>query len=147
MYSIGGRDEEYEKLDTIETFDPVTEQWKISDAKLNIARTGHQAVAHKHFIYIIGGLCEDGYTDTIEKYSLLTGKIELIDEKLRVARSYFAVGKVDSDVYIFGGCTGNDDDEYGSITASCEIFNLETEEISEIEKLPFSDFGITACVV
>ena len=141
MYSIGGRDKDYELLNTIETFDPVTEQWKISDVELNIARSGHQAVAHKHLIYIFGGWYGPGYTDKIEKYNLLTGQIELLDIKLCVARSCFAVRKVDSDVYILGGVTSN------GRTASCEIFNLETEEIREIENLPFSDWGFTACVV
>ena len=148
VYSIGGRNDREKYLNTIETFDPVTEQWKISDVKLHIARDHHQAVVHKHFIYIFGGSCEDKFggpnehTDTIEKYNLLTGQIELLDEKLRVGRSDFAVGKINSDVYIFGGLTRN-----GKRTASCEIFNLETEEIREGENLPFSDFCVTACVV
>ena len=140
VYSVGGRDEDYEELNTIETFDPVTEQWKTSDVKLHIARADHQAVAHKHFIYIFGGYCGDGRTDTIEKYNLLTGQIDLLDVKLHVARSDFAVGKVNSDVYIFGGRPG-----YGKRTL-CEIFNLETEEITESESTPVSNLPITACV-
>ena len=130
-------------LNTIEMFDPVTEQWKTSDVKLNIGRANHRAVAHKDFIYIFGGYCgvTKYYTDTIERFDAKTGQIELLGVKLHVGRSDFAVGKVDSDVYIFGGFTRN------GITSSCEVFNLETEEIREIENLPFSDFGFTACVV
>ena len=151
VYCIGGKNERYEDLNTIETFDPVTEQWKMSDAKLHVSRQDHQAVAHQHFIYIFGGYIEgarssdiicDKYSDTIEKYNLLTGQIELLDVKLRVGRCQFAVGKIDSDVYIFGGRNyhGNADE--------MEIFNLETGEIRQFsENIPFSDFCFTACVL
>ena len=140
IYSIGGLDDNNEELNTIEIFDPVTEQWKTSDVKLHIERYYHQAVAHKHFIYIIGGTHR--YEDTIEKYNLLTGQITILDCKLRIPRDCFAVGKIDSDVYIFGGENG-----YCESTASCEIFNLETEEIREGENLPVSNSGLTACVL
>ena len=140
VYSIGGLDENGEELNTIEIFDPVTEQWKVSDVKLHIARGFHQAVAHKHFIYIFGGWCEDGYTNTIERFNVKTGQITIIDSKLHVRRGDFAVRKVDSDVYIFG------DDDYDD-KASFEIFNLETEEIRKGGNLPFPYCDFTACVM
>ena len=70
---------------------------------------------------------------------MLTRKIELLD----VGRYGFAVRKINSDVYIFGGCIGDDN------TASCEIFNLETEEIRKGGNLPDSnsDQDLTACGV
>ena len=52
------------------------------------------------------------------------------------------MGKVNSDVYIFGGETW--DPDYVTL---CEIFNLETEEIREGEQSPVSDCDFTACVV
>ena len=147
VYSIGGQKEKHKLLNTIETFDPVTEQWKTSDVMLQNARSGHQAVAHKHFIYIFGGYTytnswkELEVTDTIEKYNLLTGQNELLDVKLRVVRSNFAVGKVNSDFYILGG-----ESKYLRSTDTVEIFNLETEEIRRGKNLPVSDRGFTACV-
>ena len=147
VYSIGGRNEKDEVLNTIEIFDPVNEQWKMLDVKLNIARTNHQVAAHKHFIYIFGGWDGKMYTDTIERFNVKTEQIELLDVKLHVGRCGFAVGKVDSDVYILGGESWDDDDD--ARTVLCEIFNLQTEEIRKGENLPDSnsDRGLTACVV
>ena len=137
VYSIGGERKYDDFLNTIETFDPATEQWKMLDVKLNIARRDHQAVAHKHFIYIFGGW-RGPFLDTIERFNVKTGQIELLDEKLRFARSRFAVGKINSDVYMFGCLT----------TDVVEIFNLETEKVREFNgDIPFSDTGFAACVV
>ena len=126
----------------------MTEHWKTSDVRLHVGRWDHQAVAHKNFIYILGGFCRDGYTNAIEKFDVKTGRIEVLDEKLRVERSRFAVGKIDSDIYIFGGeCQQVCDFTY-EWTGLCEIFNLEKEEIKKGAKLPFRDFrDFTACVV
>ena len=145
IYSIGGLDDNDEELNTIEMFDPVTEQWKTSDVKLHIERKNHQAVAHKHFIYIFGGWCGCRYTNTIERFNIKTGQVTIIDSKLHVARSDFAVGKVDSEVYIFGGEPS--DHDYHQYLSLCEIFNLETEEIRKGETNPVSDCDFTACVV
>jgi len=142
IYCIGGQNEKLEYLNTIETFDRETKEWKTSDVKLHVPRYRHQAVAHNNFIYIFAGYCGFGdYSNTIEKFDVKTGKIELLDVKLRIARSDFAVGKVRSEVFIFGGKTRN-----GS-TDVVEIFNLKTEQIEEGGKMPFSDYGFTACVL
>ena len=87
VYSIGGYSKG-EILNTIETFDLVTEQWKTSDVKLHIARYYHRAVAHKNCIYIIGGMYDYKSTDTIEKFNLLTGQIEILYVK-RDGEMYF----------------------------------------------------------
>ena len=42
-------------LNSIKVFDATNEKWKTTDFKLNDARSHHQAVAHKQFIYVLGG--------------------------------------------------------------------------------------------
>ena len=140
VYSIGGWNDKGEYLNSIEILDPTTKRWKKSNVKLYIERANHQAVAHKHIIYVFGGWCDNGYTDTIERFNVKTGQIELLDEKFRIARSHFAVAKINYNVYIFGGETYDE-------SATCEIFNLETEEIRKVEIVPFSHKCFTACVV
>ena len=104
IYCIGGQNEKLEYLNTIETFDRETKEWKISDVKLHVPRYRHQAVAHKNFIYIFAGCSGFGdYSDTVETFDVKTGKIELLDVRLRIARSDFAVGKIRSEVFLFGG--------------------------------------------
>ena len=139
IFCIGGELETCEKLNLIEVFDATTEKWKTTDFKLNIARHCPQAVAHKQFIYVLGGYI--GYrkcTDTIERIDVSAGKVEVLNVKLKHARSLFAASKSNNDLYIFGGSVIDGD-------SSTEVLNLETLEIKEGVELPISNSCFTAC--
>ena len=111
------------------------------DARLEKARSFHQAVAYKNFIYIFGGRLENKkVTDSIEKFDTVTGEIQTIETKLHVARTGFAIARLGNFVYIMGGNIGR------SYTASVEIFNLELETIEKGTNLPFADENFTAHV-
>ena len=142
VFPIGGSNtiEGDEVLDSIEMLDPATEEWKLLKTKLHFARKYHQAVAHKHFIYVFSGYCRGRTTKTIEKYNSITGKMIIFDVKLSIGRVGLALAKVDNDVYLIGGKISKTD-----ATDVVEIFNLNTEELREGEKVPFRDFGFTAC--
>ena len=142
IYSIGGWNGEDEFLSSIEEFHPSTEEWKISAFELKKARSFHQAVAHKHFIYVFGGRCKNLplRTRMIEKINTVTKRVEIIATKLPVAISHFEVAKVDEKALLFGGVTG-----VWYPTDSVEIFDLNTEQIEQGVKMPFS--GFTACVL
>ena len=116
------------------------------DFKLNIARAFHQAVVHKNLIYTVGGFCgicgDDKYTNTIERIDVNNGKVDLLEMKLRIERSDFASCKLKSNLYIFGGMTGD-----WSHTNSVEILNLDTMKVQEGVNVPISDWGFSACVV
>ena len=112
--------------------------------KLNIARSCHQAVSHKQFIYVIGGYNKNGCcTDTIERIDVAAGKVEILSVKLKHARSSFATSKVNNNLFIFGGLA-RDGNSCGE-TNSTEVFNLETLEVKEGVELPISNSGFTAC--
>jgi len=136
IFCIGG----YRKLNSIEVFDATTEKWKTSSLKLNIARSCHQAVAHKQFIYVLGGFIERGCTDTIERIDVSAGKVELLNVKLKHGRCRFAASKMNKNLFIFGGWVG-----YGSTTSTTEVLNLDTLEIKEGVEVPIPDYGFTAC--
>ena len=144
IYSIGGWNGEDEFLSSIEEFHPSTEEWKISAFELKKARSFHQAVAHKHFIYVFGGRCKNLplRTRMIEKINTVTKRVEIIATKLRVAISHFEVAKVDEKALLFGGVTG-----VWYPTDSVEIFDLNTEQIEQGVKMPFSDYDLAACVL
>ena len=142
IYSIGGCNDKDKYLSSIEEFNPSTEEWRISTFELQIARCDHQAVAHKHFIYVFGGISNDGRTATIEKIDTVTKCVEIIPTQIRVTRSSFAVAKVNEKVHLLGGETGT-----FTNTDSVEIFDLNTEQIEQGVKMPFENDGFTACVL
>ena len=146
VYAIGGCDKKDEFLETIEKFDPATENWSTIDAELNTARTLHRAVAHEEHIYVIGGMKENKkMISNIEKFNTCTGIIEIIKTKLEVARCNFAVCSDQSDVYIIGGYGQNKNSDLESFTRSVEIFNLESETLQKGKHIPFADQAFTAC--
>ena len=67
IFCIGGWNQTHRSLNSIEVFDANTEEWKTSDLKLGIGRIHHKAVAHKQFIYVLGGISESGRTDSTER--------------------------------------------------------------------------------
>ena len=141
IFCIGGHSINWRGVETyftsIEKFNPITEEWRISHLKLIKGRFSHQAVAHKQFIYVLGGnIGLRKRTDTIERIDVSAGQVELLDVKLKHARSDFAVAMVKSDLYIFGG-EGCED--------STEVLNLETLEIKELPESPDLYYSFTAC--
>ena len=142
VYSIGGRNEKYKVLNSIETYDEGNKQWKMCDFKLNIARGGPQAVVHKNHIYVVSGQCGSGkHTNTVERIDVSNGKVDLLEGKLRIARRGFASCKFKSNLYIFGGHTDK------GRTNSVEILNLDTMKVQEGVNVPVSDGDSTACAV
>ena len=140
LYSIGGKNEKCEVLDSIELFEEGGKQWKFCDFKLNIARFGHQFVVHKNHIYMVGGWCAGGRrANTVERIDVNNGKVDLLEVKLPVARGRYASCKFGPNVYIFGTTKDN--------TSSVEILNLDTMEVQEGVSVPISDYGFSACVL
>ena len=139
IFAIGGEDLS-DWFNSIEKFDRSTKTWSVIDARLEKARTFHQAVAYKNFIFIFGGRLQNKkVTDSIEKFDTITGEIQIIETKLLVARTGFAVARLGNLVYIMGGDIGR-----SNYTNSVEIFNLELETIEKGTSLPYADVNFTA---
>ena len=144
IYAIGGSNDDC--LNTIEIFDKSTKLWRVIRAKLVIARFYHCAVAHKHFIFVIGGMKQDfKILNSIEKFNTLSGKIELLQIKLRVARSLFALTKLEKSVFIIGGQVKSKKSD--KFTGSVEILNLEHEKLYLGKSVPIADKGFCSCVL
>ena len=144
IFCISGWNPTDKYLNLIEVFDETTKKWKTTSLKLNIARKNHQAVAHKQFIYVLGGSNNGGLLDTIERIDVSAGKVEILNVKLKYGRSWFATTKVCNDLYIFGGQVDGNSYDYKS-TYSTEVLDLETLEIKEGVELPIIDQFFTAC--
>ena len=150
VFSIGGLNGRDDKpsypesyLNCIEKYDPETDKWTIVDQKLNIARSYHQAVAYKHYIFVVAGASNMyNVLDSIEKINLINGTTTLIDTKLKIGRKLFALAKINNYAYILGGITSD-----SMATDTVEIFNMEDETITDGKNIPIFDYGLTACVL
>ena len=143
VFSIGGYNKQDCYLNSIEKYDPDTDKWTIINQKLNIARMYHQAVAYKHCIYVFGGSTRNfKVLDSIEKINIITRTTTLLGTKLKVAREHFGLANIDNNVYILGGITSD-----SSATDTVEIFNMKDETITDGIKIPFADYGFSACVL
>ena len=144
VYAIGGFSTEYDYLRSIEEFDPITESWKKVKAKMKVARSSHQAVAHKHFIYVFGGkkkvFGSARVLDSIEKINTKTNYVELLTVKLEWPRMQFAAASKSSQVFLFGGHFSY------YLTKTFEVFDLEQENILEGKDVPTENNDFTACV-
>ena len=142
VYSIGGWNKHDDYLNSVEKYNPETDVWTIVDQKLNIARDDHQAVAYKHYIYVIGGINKNSVVDSIEKIDTRNETVILIDTKMKEARYRFALAKIDNNAYILGGVTSD------SIkTDTVEIFDMKDEKVTDGVSIPIEDYGSSACVL
>ena len=108
IYAIGGAKDiggaNDDCLKTIEVFDKSTKLWRLIKSKLVTPRFYHCAAAHKHFVFVVGGMQRDYLiTSSIEKFDTSTGRVEIIKTKLRVPRCHFALTKFEKSVFIIGG--------------------------------------------
>lgn len=63
LYVIGGMDVEFNGIDTIESYDPATEEWSTEDFKLPVPRLDLACATLGDKVYAVGGIdneCQDG---------------------------------------------------------------------------------------
>ena len=148
VYALGGENND----NNIEKLNPTTNEWEILTITLNIGRYRPCAIAYNEFIYVLGGEIKTYQgiivENSVEKINTLTGEVKIIESKMLVARSSFAVCRVNSDVFLMGGKIKNPEKSNSYVqTAAMEVFNLESENFTEIAKSPFKNLEFTASVL
>ena len=83
LYVLGGYNEEFEFLDTVEVYDPATETWADAGVRLPSGRGDTQCVALGDSIYVVGGITNiDDATDT---QSWFTNEVVEVDVATKTA--------------------------------------------------------------
>lgn len=81
LYVVGGFDEEYTPLDTIEVYDPATKTWADAGVKLPSGRGDVQCVALGDSIYTVGGVTN--FDDEADAQSWFTNEVVRIDVRAK----------------------------------------------------------------
>lgn len=67
LFIIGGRDEQVRYVNSVECYDPSTNEWKMV-APLIVGRFAGAACALNGSIYVVGGHWQRGFLGTVERY-------------------------------------------------------------------------------
>ncbi|XP_054158233.1 kelch-like protein diablo [Oppia nitens] len=129
LYAIGGQNNIIGNLNTVETYDLQTNQWK-TIAPMNIIRHYHDATIIQNTIYVCGG--ENGnYFKSCEYYSPNTDKWHFA-KPMSQERCGLALVAYEGFIYAIGGQNGND--SYNSM----ERYNTKTQQWQPMGNLRYS---------
>ena len=143
FYCVGGETTGGALLSSIEIYRAETDTWEIVDAELKAARRDHKAVAHGNSVVIIGGSNGDGEAElSIEIFNTGNNRVVAMESYLSVGRMNFACCKISDDIYVIGGR----DSSYSAVN-TVEVLNVTDETIQTKGGLPYTDYGLSACVL
>lgn len=128
IYAIGGLDAQGNSLNTVEIYDPGTNQWSTSAATLANARAGAAAVTGSGgIIYVFGG-----GSGSVETYSPGASNWNQVST-MPTARSYLsAVTAPDGTIYVLGGAASVD----GAVTGMVEAYQPTSNSWAIVDGLP-----------
>ena len=148
VWLIGGRernaDGKWKPVNTVEVYDPVTENQILAPIKMNEARSGHSAIVYKNKLFVFGGYGNDNNghpLNAVEMFSPVTKKFVMM-APMKIARNGFACCRIGNLVYVVGGSIG-----VCLRTNSVEIYNLDNNTWTDGVDFPISEFGLYACAV
>ena len=145
VWIIGGcerGDDEFEKtVNTVEVYDPVTQNQILAPIKLNEARYDHRVIVYSNKLFVFGGIDDDGEClNSVEMFSPEDRKFVMM-APMKIARSDFACCRVGNLVYVIGGWT------LGGKTKSVEIYNLDRNAWTDGVDFPIVAHELYACAV
>ena len=136
IYAIGGHDE-LRNLETVEKYDPTSNQWKYV-APTNEQRSFASATVMGNRILVVGGTGDCFLPlSNCELYDPSTDAWSLLPAELNVPRSNAAVGKAKSKIFVFGGTYTN---------GIVECYDKDKETWGEIGRIPTTMNASHACV-
>lgn len=100
IYAIGGQSRSCEALETVERYDPSTNEWTFCKSMLQ-KRLGAGVTVLDNSIYVIGGACEKSL-NSVECYNPVEDKWYL-KASMRVSRKHFGCTTFKGSIYVAGG--------------------------------------------
>ncbi|XP_007250891.2 kelch-like protein 38 [Astyanax mexicanus] len=87
---------------TVYTLSLKTNQWRMAEPMLT-PRFAHQSISYLHFIFVIGGITDDGQiSNGVERYNTMFNQWELMSP-MPTAVQHPAVAAHNQRIYVFGG--------------------------------------------
>ncbi|KAJ8413706.1 hypothetical protein AAFF_G00082130 [Aldrovandia affinis] len=152
IVTVGGEDDKV-VLRSVESFDPVTSQWK-SLACLPFAVSKHGLVVSGSTLYLAGLVMLDGFVfavggwegrsrlDSVECYNPNTNTWHFM-ESVKMAVTSPAVVALDGLLYVTGGAVLED----GDGTDLAQVYNPKTSLWTEVAPMQIARSGSAACVL
>ncbi|CAH8535398.1 unnamed protein product [Schistosoma turkestanicum] len=142
IYIFGGYDGRA-YLDSMEYYEPCTNQWTLINHRMNSPKSGASLIQYNHCLYIIGGNNGNHLLKTIEKYNSDENKWEIIGEMNR-SRSNPSTTIIDNEIFILGGWSDESEDD---ILDSVECFNVINCQCHIMPSLLFPVSATCACTL
>jgi N-acetylneuraminic acid mutarotase len=141
-FLIGGWDQKFNALSTIESFNPKTKEWNSNHPTMSTPRFEHSSCVVDENIFIFGGYNYPQYLSTIEVFDPKINKLNTLNSQLQTLRAYFSATKIDdSKIMLIGGYNN------GKLS-SIEIFDSKTQQSTLFEpSLPFGLEGHQSCLI
>lgn len=119
LYIVGGSDKQRKKVafDSLEIFDPATEQWTIGET-LPERRDGPGSAVYDGKLYVVGGAVGTDYFDDLFIYDPVNDSWSS-GESMPTPRYCPAVGAIDGRLYVAGGVIAEVED-----IATFEIYDI-----------------------
>ena len=99
IYAIGGRDKYYEPTDTVQRFDPKSDEWMLVSS-MTLTRKLFCGASFKNKIFVFGG--NSGSKTSAEMYDIREDQWQMI-ENMQVPRSQAGAVVIEGVIYIIGG--------------------------------------------
>jgi hypothetical protein len=106
IYAIGGERVQYEQLDSVERYDPVTGAWTVLDDTISSARlVGTAVIGAGGNIFAIGGWMggPGPYTNVVDRFNPATGTWEIFDPLNQAKNNMAGILGNSGNLYVFGG--------------------------------------------
>ena len=127
LYVVGGKNEIYEVLGTVERYNPDTNQWR-EVASLSCPRSGVCAVTDGNCLYAVGGFIDTGErVDIVEKFNPRGNNWDQLPPT-HAKRGYASGAAIGGKVFVFGGL----DEESSAVDPSCEMYDPATNTWSSL---------------
>ena len=145
IYAIGGINGDNQALNTVEEYNPLTNEWS-SKMSMPTPRTGFAIAVYDNKIYAIGGTVGNGYVGNNEVYDPVTNTWST-KASMPTPRADLSANVVNDNMYLIGGKRYLGQDPFYKETDVNECYNPATDSWSTKASLPTAVQGYGSAVV
>jgi N-acetylneuraminic acid mutarotase len=145
IYAIGGLNTDNQALNTVEEYNPLTNEWS-SKMSMPTPRTGFATAVYDNKIYAIGGTVGNGYVGNNEVYDSVTNTWST-KASMPTPRADLSANVVNDKMYLIGGKRYSGQDPFYKETDVNECYDPTTDSWSTKASLPTAVQGYGSAVV
>ena len=140
IYCLGGNDGD-KHLVSIEKYDSKTNKWEVLNVQMNIARSGHESVAHGNIIISMGGCDTKWLLAGIELFNTKSNNVTPIEinctDTYLPLHSFGWLHVINSKIYLI---TGVEDEGDNKVSKTIEVLDITNPVMREGIDLPHTNY-------